>query len=98
MVLATIFFGWNNAISNRLLMLPLAIGAVCIVTSIIGTFFVSLGKSQDIMGALYKGLIATGVLSIVAIAGVINYHAWSRLRQRTSQYVVGPARPSTSPA
>jgi K(+)-stimulated pyrophosphate-energized sodium pump len=72
MVLATIFFGGTPYL-EPLLMLPLAIGAVCIVTSIIGTFFVSLGKSQDIMGALYKGLIATGLLSIVAIAAVIDF-------------------------
>ncbi len=39
--------------------LPLAIGGVCIITSIIGTFFVKLGANQSIMGALYKGLIAT---------------------------------------
>ena len=53
--------------------LPLAIGGVCIITSIIGTFFVKLGASQSIMGALYKGLIATGVLSLVGVAGVIYY-------------------------
>ncbi len=35
--------------------LPLAIGGICIITSIIGTFFVKLGASQSIMGALYKG-------------------------------------------
>jgi K(+)-stimulated pyrophosphate-energized sodium pump len=70
MVLATIFFGGTPYL-EPLMTLPLAIGAVCIVTSIIGTFFVSLGKSQDIMGALYKGLIATGVLSVIAIAGLI---------------------------
>ncbi|MDI7774410.1 sodium-translocating pyrophosphatase [Asticcacaulis sp. EMRT-3] len=70
MVLTTIFFG-TSPLLMPMMMLPLAIGAVCIVTSIIGTFFVSLGKSQNIMGALYKGLIATGILSIVAVAGVI---------------------------
>ena len=43
---------------------PLAIGGVCIITSIVGTFFVKLGANQSIMGALYKGLIATGVLSL----------------------------------
>ena len=53
--------------------LPLAIGGVCIITSIIGTFFVKLGANQSIMGALYKGLIATGVLSLVGVAGVIYY-------------------------
>ncbi len=71
MVLATIFFGDNADLLGKMLMLPLAIGGVCIFTSIIGTFFVSLGKSQDIMGALYKGLIVTGILSIAAVAGVI---------------------------
>jgi K(+)-stimulated pyrophosphate-energized sodium pump len=45
---------------------PLAIGAVCVITSIIGTFFVKLGANQSIMGALYKGFIATGVLSLIA--------------------------------
>ena len=55
-----------------MMLLPLAICGVCIVTSIIGTFFVRLGKSQNIMGALYKGLIATGLLSVVAIYFVIQ--------------------------
>jgi K(+)-stimulated pyrophosphate-energized sodium pump len=49
---------------------PLAIGGVCIITSIIGTFFVKLGPSKSIMGALYKGFIATAVLSLAAIAFV----------------------------
>ena len=47
---------------------PLAIGGVCIIASIIGTFFVKLGASQSIMGALYKGMIATAVLSLIGIA------------------------------
>jgi K(+)-stimulated pyrophosphate-energized sodium pump len=55
------------------MMLPLAIGAACIVTSIIGTFFVKLGANQSIMGALYKGFIATAVLSLAAVALVIYY-------------------------
>jgi K(+)-stimulated pyrophosphate-energized sodium pump len=46
---------------------PLAIGGVCIITSIIGTFFVRLGKKQSIMGALYKGFIASALLSLIAI-------------------------------
>src|SRR3712207_5106370 len=69
MVLAAIFFAgqpWLEA----MLIYPLAIGAACIVTSIAGTFFVKLGQNQSIMGALYKGLIATGVLSVVAIAAL----------------------------
>ncbi len=46
---------------------PLAICAACILTSIVGTFFVKLGANGSIMGALYKGLIVTGVLSIVGL-------------------------------
>ena len=69
MVLAAIFFAGPPLLVN-MMTLPLAIGGVCIITSIIGTFFVKLGASQSIMGALYKGLIVTGVLSIVGVAGV----------------------------
>lgn len=50
-----------------LMSLPLLVGGVCIVTSIIGTYMVRLGKSNNIMGALYKGFITTAVLSIPAI-------------------------------
>src|SRR5262249_27184898 len=63
MVLASIFFRGTP--------LPAPIGGVCIITSIVGTFFVKLGASQSIMGALYKGLIVTGLLSLVGIALVI---------------------------
>jgi K(+)-stimulated pyrophosphate-energized sodium pump len=72
MVLAAIFFAGSPLLLN-MMTLPLAIGGVCIVTSIIGTFFVKLGASQSIMGALYKGLIATGVLSLPALALVIHW-------------------------
>jgi K(+)-stimulated pyrophosphate-energized sodium pump len=70
MVLAAIFFAKTPILAD-MMTLPLAIGGICIITSIIGTFFVKLGASQSIMGALYKGLIATGVLSLVGVAGVI---------------------------
>jgi len=55
------------------MVLPLAIGGACVITSIIGTFFVKLGASNNIMGALYKGLIATGVLSLIALYPVLSY-------------------------
>jgi K(+)-stimulated pyrophosphate-energized sodium pump len=71
MVLAAIFFRGTGAVASMML-LPLAICGVCIVTSIIGTFFVRLGKSQKIMAALYQGLIVTGVLSLAAIWFVIH--------------------------
>src|SRR5437016_7017993 len=70
MVLAAIFFAGTPILLN-MMTLPLAVGGVCIITSIIGTFFVKLGASQSIMGALYKGFIATAVLSLVGIALVI---------------------------
>src|SRR5919107_874510 len=71
MVLAAIFFAGQPNLESMLLY-PLSIGAVCIVTSIVGTFFVRLGQNQSIMGALYKGLIVTGVLSVAAIA-LVNF-------------------------
>jgi K(+)-stimulated pyrophosphate-energized sodium pump len=67
MVLAAIFFAGTPALESALIY-PLAICAVCIVTSIVGTFFVKLGANNSIMGALYKGLIVTGVLSIGGLA------------------------------
>jgi K(+)-stimulated pyrophosphate-energized sodium pump len=71
MLLAAIYF--TGAIRDQVLLLPLGIGAVCILTSIVGTYFVRLGPDNGIMKALYKGLAVTGLLSIVAIAIII---AW----------------------
>ncbi|MGA0600476.1 sodium-translocating pyrophosphatase [Caulobacter sp. KR2-114] len=65
MVLASIYFAGSGAAT--MMLLPLAICGACIITSIIGAFFVRLGKSQNIMGALYQGLIVTGVLSAIAL-------------------------------
>ncbi len=72
MVLAAIFFAKTPILQN-MMTLPLAIGGICIITSIIGTFFVKLGANQSIMGALYKGLIATGILSLAGVAAVIYW-------------------------
>jgi K(+)-stimulated pyrophosphate-energized sodium pump len=72
MVLAAIFFRNDPVNVNNMMLLPLAICGVCIITSIIGTFGVRLGKSNNIMGALYQGLIVTGVLSIGAVWWVIH--------------------------
>ena len=58
---ASIFQGDQNA-----LLYPLVLGGVAVIASIIGTWFVKLGKSKDIMNALYKGLIASGILSAIA--------------------------------
>ena len=75
MVLASILFRDYAGVVESAMMLPLAIGGVAILASILGTFFVRLGPSNNIMGALYKGLVAAGVLSVVglglAIAAVL---------------------------
>jgi len=65
MVLASIYF--SGEIKGQLMIYPLAIAGMSIITSIIGTFFVRLGKSKNIMGALYKGVIATVVLSLIGL-------------------------------
>ena len=66
MVLAAIYFAGTDIVES-VMVYPLTIGAACVITSIIGTFFVKLGANQSIMGALYKGFIATGVLSLIAL-------------------------------
>lgn len=66
MVLASISF--NGVAEAGMMMLPLTIAGVCIFTSIIGTYFVRLSKdSRNVMGALYKGFIASAVLSVPAL-------------------------------
>ena len=74
MVLTALLFG--ERLGDALLpmmALPLLIGGACILTSIIGTYFVKLGKSQNVMGAMYKGFTVTAVLSIPLIWLVMNY-------------------------
>jgi K(+)-stimulated pyrophosphate-energized sodium pump len=72
MVLAVIYFTGQPVVLN-LMLYPLAVCAVGVVASIIGTFFVRLGANQSIMGALYKGFIATGVISVIALWPVTDY-------------------------
>ncbi len=82
MLLGSIFF---SGVAQEIMMLyPLAICGVCIITSIIGTFFVKLGASNNIMGALYKGLIASTVLSAGGVFAITN-----QLFDKSSNYTVG---------
>ena len=67
MVLAAIFFA-GTPILESAMVYPLAICGACILTSIAGTYFVKLGTNNSIMGALYKGLIATGIFSVAGLA------------------------------
>src|SRR5215467_11808590 len=73
MVLASIFFAADQALVYKLMVYPLAIGGACIITSIIGTYFVRLGSDGGIMWAMYKGVIAAAVLSIPAIWFVTDW-------------------------
>jgi len=78
MVLASIFFAGQPILASAMIY-PLIICALCILTSIAGTFFVTLGPSNSIMGALYKGLIVTGVLSIVGLAIATTVLGWGNI-------------------
>ncbi len=69
MVLSSIFF--QNDMG--MMIYPLSIGGACLLTSIIGTFFVKLGKSKNIMGALYKGFLVSAILSLIALYPVTDY-------------------------
>lgn len=73
MVLSAIYFAGMDYLQS-ILLFPFAICAVCILASIVGTWFVKLGKgSTNVMGALYKGLIVTGVLSAVGLAVAVQF-------------------------
>ena len=59
---------------QKLMMLPLLIAGVCIISSLVGSYYVKLGDSNNIMGALYKGVLVTGLISIVLIFAVTYYY------------------------
>tara|TARA_Y100000590_G_scaffold10184_1_gene12512 strand:+ start:1227 stop:3332 length:2106 start_codon:yes stop_codon:yes gene_type:complete len=69
MVLSSIFFHGDM----NMMIYPLTIGGACILTSIFGTFFVSLGKSKNIMSALYKGFIVTAITSLAILYPVTDW-------------------------
>ena len=69
MVLSSIFFPGDMS----MMIYPLTIGGACILTSIIGTFFVKLGKSKNVMGALYKGFIVSAIASLAILYPVTDF-------------------------
>jgi K(+)-stimulated pyrophosphate-energized sodium pump len=91
MVLAAIFFG-SQASLGAAMLYPMAIGAACILTSILGTYFVKLGANGSIMGALYKGLIATGVLSVIGLGAATSLTiGWGSIGTVAGQVITGKA-------
>jgi K(+)-stimulated pyrophosphate-energized sodium pump len=89
MVLASIFFNGGPFLA-RAMLYPLAICAACIVTSIIGAQFVKLGANNSIMGALYRGLIVTGLLSIVGLAVATQFvTGWGEIGTVAGKAVIG---------
>ncbi|MBI4435763.1 sodium-translocating pyrophosphatase [Candidatus Uhrbacteria bacterium] len=79
-LVAAMVLGGLISTDDNLILYPLALGAIAIVASILGTFFIKLGKSQNIMGALYKGLAAAGVLAAIGFWFVTNAFALSNGR------------------
>lgn len=69
MVLGSLVFAGND----NIILFPLILGGVSIIASIIGIFFIRLGKKQNIMRALYKGLIAAGVIAAIAFYPITKY-------------------------
>ena len=90
MVLAAIFFK-GQAILASAMIYPLMICSACIVTSIIGCYFVKLGSNNSIMGALYKGLIAAGVLSIAGLAAATQWLGWGVIGKANGMAITGQA-------
>lgn len=92
MLLAGLYF--KDLLMEKMMFYPLGIGAVCILASVLGVFFVRLGKKQDIMKALYKGFLATSIFSALGIVAVTYYlfgfnDALAGVNNKNAFYVTG---------
>jgi K(+)-stimulated pyrophosphate-energized sodium pump len=88
MLLAAIFF--TGAAQEQMMLFPLVIGGVCIIASVVATWFVKLGSSQSIMGALYKGFIASAVISAALIGGIVSmFIGWETVIPMGAKTVTG---------
>ena len=72
MLLGAIYF--TGAAQESMMLLPLLVGGVCILASVVGTWFVRLGANNSIMGALYKGFVASAIFSAILIGGIVSYY------------------------
>ncbi|NQW00529.1 MAG: sodium-translocating pyrophosphatase [Rhodospirillales bacterium] len=88
MLLGAIYF--TGEAQESMMLLPLLIGAVCILGSVAATWFVKLGANNSIMGALYKGFIASAVISAVLIGAIISlYVGWDTTYPMTGREING---------
>jgi len=88
MLLAAIFFSGAN--QETMMLFPLLVGAVCIIASVAATWFVRLGSSNSIMGALYKGFIASAVISALLIGGIIStFIGWDTAYDMAGESITG---------
>jgi len=88
MLLAAIFF--TGETQQNMMLFPLLVGAVCIIASVAATWFVRLGSSNSIMGALYKGFIASAVISALLIGGIIStFIGWDTALDMAGQQITG---------
>ena len=92
MVLTALLVSGTREELTALMALPLIIGGVCILTSIIGTYFVRLSRKQSIMGALYKGFWTTAILSVPAL-----YYVTAQTLDQGMNTVIGGAREAVGP-
>jgi K(+)-stimulated pyrophosphate-energized sodium pump len=92
MVLTALLVSGTTAELTNLMALPLIVGGVCILTSIIGTYMVRLGRGQSIMGALYKGFWTTAILSVPAL-----YYVTAQTLDQGMNTVIGGAREAAGP-
>ncbi len=90
MLLGAIFF--SGAEQETMMLLPLIIGAVCILASVVGTWFVKLGANNSIMGALYKGFTASAIISAILVGGVVStFIGWDTAYAMAGTKVTGTA-------
>jgi len=88
MLLAAIFF--TGETQQDMMLFPLLVGAVCIIASVAATWFVRLGSSNSIMGALYKGFVASAVISALLIGGIIStFVGWDKPLDMAGQEITG---------
>ncbi len=88
MLLGAIFF--TGAAQETMMLLPLLIGGACIIGSVAATWFVRLGASQSIMGALYKGFVASAVISAILIGGLIStFIGWDTMYAMSDTQISG---------